>query len=64
MAETLHVTIRGFLHKDAESGFAVMSAYRNDSGELVKIVAEVAAVEVGDRVEVAGVWERHPRFGP
>lgn len=64
MAETLHVTIRGFLHKDAESGFAVMSAYRNDSGELVKIVAEVAAVEVGDRVEVTGVWERHLKFGP
>jgi exodeoxyribonuclease V alpha subunit len=64
MAETLHVTIRGFLHQDPESGFAVMSAYRNDSGEPVKIVAEVAAVEVGDRVEVTGVWERHPKFGP
>lgn len=63
MAETLLVRIRAFLVQDGASGFAVMTAVREDSGEIVKIVADVAPVDIGDRVEVTGQWERHPKFG-
>lgn len=55
--------VRSIKHYNPETGFMILRVTLDENGKGVTFVGTGEPVSNGDRVEAAGAWERHDRFG-
>lgn len=61
--ETLTVTVRRVLFESDDGSFTILDTLDEASGDDVTVVGAVAHLTPGERAEVSGAWEEHPRYG-
>jgi exodeoxyribonuclease V alpha subunit len=63
--ETLKGTLEALTYMNEETGFVVASVREEGTryGEAVKVVGNLAAVNVGEPLRMEGYWVRHPEYG-
>ncbi len=57
------VEVVGVIFAAPDDGYAVLEVQEVESGEGFSLVGPVAHLGEGERAEVSGDWEAHPRFG-
>jgi exodeoxyribonuclease V alpha subunit len=62
-SETIHVTLRRVHFRNAESGFTVGIAVRDDSAEEVKFVGTFPELQNGEPFALTGQWRTHGKYG-
>src|SRR5215467_13234618 len=62
-SETIHVTLRRVHFRNAESGFTVGIAVRDDSAEEVKFVGTFPELQSGEPFALTGQWRTHEKYG-
>jgi len=61
--ETLEGTVERIVYRAAGEGFAIFRL-RTEDGRLVSCAGNPGPIGRGQRLRVAGRWERHEKFGP
>ncbi|MBM3666609.1 MAG: hypothetical protein FJW90_03860 [Actinobacteria bacterium] len=62
-AESLTVSVRRVVFASDDGEFTILDTLDEGSGDDVTVVGALGHLQVGDRAEVQGAWEEHPRFG-
>src|SRR5436305_1281916 len=63
MADTINVTVEQVRFHNPETGFTVVTCFRQDSHEEVKVVGNFPPINAGELIAVTGEW-RKSRWGP
>lgn len=62
-AETLTISVRHVLYSSEDGSFSILDALDEGSGDDVAVIGPVGHLQPGDRAQVNGSWEEHPRYG-
>ena len=57
------VEVLGVIFRAEDDGYAVLEVQDTESGEGFALIGPVAHLGSGDRAEVSGDWQTHPRYG-
>jgi exodeoxyribonuclease V alpha subunit len=57
------VEVLGVVYSAEDGGYAVLEVQDADSGEGFALIGPVAHLNAGDRAEVSGDWQTHPKYG-
>ena len=57
------VEVLGVIFRAEDDGYAVLEVQDTESGGGFALVGPVAHLGSGDRAEVSGDWQTHPRYG-
>src|SRR6476469_1788387 len=57
------VEVLGVIFSAEDDGYAVLAVQDAESGGGFALVGPVAHLAAGDRAEVSGDWQTHPRYG-
>jgi len=63
MSETLHATVQRVRFHNAESGWSVVAAVRDDTHEAITIVGVFPEVQEGEPVVAVGEWRQDRKYG-
>lgn len=63
MPETLHASVQRVRFHNAETGWTVLVALRDDTNEAVTIVGVFPEVQEGEPVVAAGEWRQDKKYG-
>ena len=57
------VEVLGVIFRAKDDGYAVLEVQDTEAGEGFALIGAVAHLGPGDRAEVSGDWQTHPRYG-
>lgn len=63
MSEKLRGVVERITYANAESGYSVLRLAASGHQDLVTVIGSLADVNVGESLELDGIWTRHAQYG-